>query len=288
MGKSTTLDFSRNRTLTKSFFSNPYENDRKERFEEQTKLNTTSVSRSSYLQQIHQLNQQSKQIGKYDPCFCGSGKKYKWCCFRVNTTPETIIEPIGDNNWKKENEWYNEIELYHITSVKNSKRIEESGFLMGNKTKSGLHNLSEKGYFYTTIGFNKVIWDTITIHQLIETHRDLMNSFYSSKIKKEYVVYKINGSSLLKRGIQMKEDLNDGIGNFQKCIKFHLGDKVIPIKEIEYVGNFLTYHYDYEGICIDEEGRFLDYDGRILDKPNWNYEPHTNQVEHLNEYRRVG
>lgn len=197
--------------------------------------------------------------------------------------PKTEIPPIGDDNWKKENEWYNELELYHITSVKNSKKIEESGVLMGNRENNQLNPLSEKGFVYTTIGFNKNLWDHLKQHQLFETSKDVEDSWYWRKTNKKYVVYRINGSSLLKRGLQIVEDLNDGVitGKVMGCFKFHLGDDVIPISEIENIGTFITYNNDYDGITIDERGRFLDDDGRYLYKPNWKYEPKTNQVEKM-------
>lgn len=28
-----------------------------------------------------QMRRRPPRIGKYDPCPCGSGKKFKWCCF---------------------------------------------------------------------------------------------------------------------------------------------------------------------------------------------------------------
>lgn len=28
-----------------------------------------------------QMNRNPPRVGKYDPCPCGSGKKFKWCCF---------------------------------------------------------------------------------------------------------------------------------------------------------------------------------------------------------------
>jgi len=194
--------------------------------------------------------------------------------------PKTEIPPIGDDNWKKENEWYNEMELYHITSVKNSKKIEESGVLMGNREKDKYHDLSEKGFVYTTLGFNKNVWDTIKYHQLFETSKDVEDSVYWRKTEKKYVVYKINGSSLLKRGLQIIEDLNDGvlIGNQMGCFKFHLGDEVIQISEIENIGTFTTNNYEIDGFTIDKRGRFLDENGESLRKPNWvNYR--TNPIE---------
>jgi hypothetical protein len=188
--------------------------------------------------------------------------------------PKTVIPPIGDDNWKNENEWYNEMNLYHITSIENSKKIEESGVLMGNNKTNKFHDLSERGLVYTTLNFNKNVWDTIKYHQLFETSKDVEDSVYWRKTEKKYVVYKINGSSLLKRGLQIVKDLNDGVvtGNQMGCFKFHLGDDVIPISEIENIGTFITYNNDYDGITIDEGGRFLDDDGVVLSSPNWMYE----------------
>jgi preprotein translocase subunit SecA len=31
------------------------------------------------------------KIGRNDPCPCGSGKKYKYCCMRKGLSPEEII-----------------------------------------------------------------------------------------------------------------------------------------------------------------------------------------------------
>jgi uncharacterized protein YchJ len=28
---------------------------------------------------------ETRQIGRYDPCPCGSGKKFKFCCFKPKT-----------------------------------------------------------------------------------------------------------------------------------------------------------------------------------------------------------
>lgn len=28
-----------------------------------------------------QLARHPPRVGKYDPCLCGSGKKFKWCCY---------------------------------------------------------------------------------------------------------------------------------------------------------------------------------------------------------------
>lgn len=28
-----------------------------------------------------QMSRKPPRVGKYDPCPCGSGKKFKWCCF---------------------------------------------------------------------------------------------------------------------------------------------------------------------------------------------------------------
>ena len=28
-----------------------------------------------------QMRRVPPRVGKYDPCPCGSGKKFKWCCF---------------------------------------------------------------------------------------------------------------------------------------------------------------------------------------------------------------
>ena len=28
-----------------------------------------------------QMERRPPRVGKYDPCPCGSGKKFKWCCF---------------------------------------------------------------------------------------------------------------------------------------------------------------------------------------------------------------
>ena len=145
---------------------------------------------------------------------------------------------------------------------------------MGNNKRNKFHDLSERGFVYTTLGFNKNVWDTIKYHQLFETSKDVEDSVYWRKTEKKYVVYKINGSSLLKRGLEIVEDLNDGVltGNKMGCFKFHLGDDVIPISEIEKIGTFITYNNDYDGLTIDERGRFLDNDGVVLSSPNWMYE----------------
>ncbi|HXU40486.1 MAG TPA: SEC-C metal-binding domain-containing protein [Blastocatellia bacterium] len=42
-----------------------------------------------------------KKIGRNDPCPCGSGKKYKHCCYGKEVTPF-----VAEDAWKQDPEWY--------------------------------------------------------------------------------------------------------------------------------------------------------------------------------------
>lgn len=163
----------------------------------------------------------------------------EWLNYKPNRF-ESI--PRMGEDWKKENQWYNDMNLYHITTIENSKKIEESGGLKGNTEMNKFHRLSEKGYIYTTLIPSKLCWDIIKFHQLFKTERDLENSLLLRYEESDYVVYRISGSSLLKRGIPIFEDLNDGKGNQFKCVKFYVGDDIIPLDELQKCGTFTTFN----------------------------------------------
>ena len=175
----------------------------------------------------------------------------------------------GDERWKKKNEeLYKNLNLYHLTTLSRSKKIDRSGYLKGNSETTKLNGLSERGCFYSTISFNKNVWDRILNHQIFENRMDVNNSMFQIQNERDYVVYKINGLSLLKRGISLFEDLNDGF-NTTGSVKCYLGNEVIPLSEVEKVGEFKTWNNEYGGRIINEGGYFLDEDGKELKEPNW-------------------
>jgi len=190
--------------------------------------------------------------------------------------------PRMGEDWKKENQWYNDINLYHITSIENSKKIEESGGLKGNSERNKFHNLSEKGYIYTTLNPSKFGWDIIKFHQIFNSQRDIDNSVLLRYEETDYVVYKIDGSSLLKRGIPILQDLNDSSGNPWKCMKFYVGDDIIPLDELQKCGTFTTFNND--GMNYTDEELEL-YDS-TLEKIHNDMVSETIQIE--NHLKSVG
>ena len=59
-------------------------------------------------------------------------------------------------------------------------------------------------------------------------------------MNRDYTVFKINGKSLKKRGIQIKEDFNESINNHSGSFQFELGKDIIPLSELEKVGEYKT------------------------------------------------
>lgn len=179
------------------------------------------------------------------------------------------IKSRGDEKWKMEKEeLYLNLNFYHLTTLSNRDKIERSGYLKGNSKTTKLNGLSERGFFYSTIGFNKSVWDSILFHQIFESRTDIENSLFQIPKERDYVVYKINGSSFLKRGIKLSIDNNDGINN-TGSVKCYLGNDVIPLSEVERIGEFKTFNDEYGGRLINESGYFIDEDGNELEEPNW-------------------
>ena len=134
---------------------------------------------------------------------------------------------------------YGDLELYHITTPENFEKIQNSEGLKGNSKPNKNHGLSEKGYIYGTISTDKNIWDVIKETQLFD-YSMWGKDMDDWKCSKPYVVIKIKGSSLKKRGIKIREDFNEGLSNKSKGYKFYIGDEFIPNEELEVVGNFKT------------------------------------------------
>ena len=79
------------------------------------------------------LEQQVRKVGRNEPCPCGSGKKYKFCCLNKPTSPLDKIEDAKERekclahypylgNDKKENRVYLE-EYYDIESIEIDKML---------------------------------------------------------------------------------------------------------------------------------------------------------------------
>ena len=66
--------------------------------------------------------------------------------------------------------------VYHITTTKNSKKIEKSGVLVGSKSsnRGRYQTLSQNGYIYTTNVFNKYLFDKIRRNQILYQIRRYM------------------------------------------------------------------------------------------------------------------
>ena len=134
---------------------------------------------------------------------------------------------------------YGDLELYHITTPENFEKIQNSEGLKGNRKPNPNHGLSQKGYIYGTISSDKKIWDKIKETQLFDFNK-IGGDLDKNKCSKPYVVIKIKGLSLKKRGIKIREDFNEGLSNSAKGYKFYIGDKFIPNEELEVVGNYKT------------------------------------------------
>ena len=134
---------------------------------------------------------------------------------------------------------YDDLELYHITTLENFEKIQNSEGLKGNRKPNPNHGLSQKGYIYGTISSDKKIWDKIKETQLFDFNK-IGGDLDKNKCSKPYVVIKIKGLSLKKRGIKIREDFNEGLSNSAKGYKFYIGDKFIPNEELEVVGNYKT------------------------------------------------
>lgn len=204
------------------------------------------------------------KIGRNDKCFCGSNLKYKKCCLGKNVNSKKETEKYKRDyslEFLKENEFYKKMDIYHITIPKYSKEIEKNGLIgcKGNKFCS----LSEIGFIYGTLLDNKSVWDDIKFHQIYHSKKDCIDSIYNTPIEKDYCVYKLNGNSLLKRGITIYEDFNDGISNRCKSVKFYIGKDCIPFSELEFIGNFKTNPKNTKKNMIkmkDENGKIVEFD----------------------------
>lgn len=151
---------------------------------------------------------------------------------------------------------YSDLELYHITSSANLEKIQQSGGLIGNSNPNGWHGLSEKGYLYATTSKSKETWDKIKEYQLLDKEHlsDVVNGIPTSK---KYVVLKLNGSTLKKMGVRVSEDLNQSRENEDLCFKINLKNKMIPIKDVQIVGQFNTDYNISKERNILHEKRFI-------------------------------
>ena len=83
---------------------------------------------------------------------------------------------------------------------------------------------------------------------------DVVNGIPTSK---KYVVLKLNGSTLKKMGVRVSEDLNQSRENEDLCFKVNLKNKMIPIKDVQIVGQFNTdYNISKERNILHEQ-RFI-------------------------------
>ena len=164
---------------------------------------------------------------------------------RTKSTPNLIksrkskLLTDSDLSKTKISNGYDDLELYHITPSYNVPKIEKSGGLRGNKTPNPHHNLSEFGCVYSTINNDKSNMDDIVNNQILD-ELGVKNAFGLSKVNRDYTVFKINGKSLKKRGIQIKEDFNESINNHSGSFQFELGKDIIPLSELEKVGEYKT------------------------------------------------
>jgi hypothetical protein len=98
------------------------------------------------------------KIGRNDPCPCGSGKKYKKCCYQKNNRVEMSTDPKEDN--------FNEFEDNILNSSEN---IDDSAFLLQAITNLRRITLDQKSHikeYYKIRKMHKKVVDTmINYHQ---------------------------------------------------------------------------------------------------------------------------
>ena len=163
------------------------------------------------------------------PCKCGSGIKTKKCL------------P------------YHPLPLYHITPTDNVEKIKYSGGLIGSnpKTKTlGTPKEDSEGFLYTTFINNKNLWDEIRNNQIFTSTEQIQNWNCTDL---PYSVFKIDYGYLKKQGFKMYDDLC-GERTQKYHIKIDLGDKMIPLDQVKFIGDFKTGGNNVE-YGFDDKGR---------------------------------
>jgi len=154
--------------------------------------------------------------------------------------------------------------VYHITTSKNSKKIEKSGILIGSKSsnRGRYQTLSENGYIYTTNVFNKYLFDKIRRNQILKSNKEI----YDVEMNRSYVVYGIKLDSFIKRGLVGKSDYIEGLYHYGLHTKFKMRNTVIPLSELYKVGEFQT-NNDNCGYQFNSDGYFINDEGNLLINP---------------------
>ena len=183
--------------------------------------------------------------------------------------------------------------VYHITTPKNSKKIEKSGILIGSKSsnRGRYQTLSSNGYIYTTNVFNKYLFDKIRRNQIIKSNKEI----YDIEMNRSYVVYGIKLDSFIKRGLVGKSDCIEGIYHYGLHTKFKMRNTTIPFSELYKVGEFQTnnddcdYNLTSEGYFITDEGKelinpfktFDDIEGEWSEEDVYEFSHQYNNIKNL-------
>ena len=162
--------------------------------------------------------------------------------------------------------------VYHITTTKNSKKIEKSGVLVGSKSsnRGRYQTLSQNGYIYTTNVFNKYLFDKIRRNQILKSNKEI----YDIEMNRSYVVYGIKLDSFIKRGIVSISDYSEGLYHYGLHTKFRIRNLVIPYNEMYRIGEFQTNNDDCD-YQLNSDGYFINGEEEIL----------INPFETLNDFR---
>lgn len=173
------------------------------------------------------------------PCVCGKDIKYKKCC--GNNNHNITNNGFGFNQFINNPKPLNPNEdyLYHITTINRLEKIVSYGGLIGNRGNT-INDMSKKGYLYMVNSDNKRVWNGISYMMLFEEEIDVFG-----RHGEPYEVLGIPISFFNDNGLVLEEDIcSEYLELYHK--KVNLGDKVIPLNEVHYIGQFITDGKDYD------------------------------------------